>query len=406
MRHRRLRVIALAAITSIVVGAVPMAPGSHAQSGSPTYTWRIPPWLPPPFVPADNPMSEAKVDLGRHLFYDKRLSRDGSMACATCHEQARAFTDAKRVGVAFDGSLGHRNPMGLANVGYLPVLTWANPNLKRLEVQALVPIFGENPVEMGMTGREQELFGRIRSEPLYEALFKAAFPEDEGEVSLKTITRALASFQRTLISANSPYDRYKYGKNPNAISRAAKRGEELFFSHRLECYHCHSSFNFTDNMQHARSGFPEVGFHNNALYNIDGKGGYPRNATGLAEFTGRPDDMGKFRTPSLRNVAVTAPYMHDGSIATLDEVLDHYSAGGRTIRSGPNKGVGAKSPLRNPLIVGPKLTRAERADLIAFLASLTDRTFLTDAGLANPWTAGANAEPANRKLKIDVEKRP
>lgn len=159
-------------------------------------------------------------------------------------------------------------------------------------------------------------------------------------------------------------------------------------------------------MQHARSGFPEVGFHNNALYNIDGKGAYPRNAIGLLELTGRPDDMGKFRTPSLRNVAVTAPYMHDGSIATMDAVLDHYSAGGRTVRSGPHKGVGAKSPLRDPLIVGPKLTRAERADLIAFLESLTDKSFLTDRRFSNPWTSGPNAYPTNRNLKIHVEHGP
>lgn len=221
-----------------VAGGLVLAVGAmHAVSSAETtpaaYVWRIPAWLPPPFVPADNPMSQAKVELGRHLFYDKRLSRDGPISCATCHEQARAFSDGKTLGVAFDGTLGHRNSMGHANVGYLPVLTWANPNLKRLEVQALVPIFGDNPVEMGLAGREEELFGRIRREPLYDALFKAAFPGDDGEVSLKTITRALASFQRTLISADSPYDRYKYGGQTNAISRSAKRGEELFFSHRL-----------------------------------------------------------------------------------------------------------------------------------------------------------------------------
>lgn len=406
MRCRHLLVVALAAITSLLSGVASLAPGSHAQSGSPAYTWRIPSWLPPPFVPDDNPMTEAKVELGRHLFYDKRLSRDGSMSCATCHEQAKGFSERRPLAVAFNGAVGHRNAMGLANVGYLPVLTWANPNMKRLEVQALVPIFGDNPIEMGMGGREQELFRRIRAEPIYHQLFKAAFPEDGGDVSLKTITRALASFQRTLISADSPYDRYKYGRQPNAINPSAKRGEELFFSHRLECYHCHSGFNFTNNMQHARSGFPEVGFHNNALYNIDRKGAYPRSATGLAEFTGRAEDMGKFRTPSLRNVAVTAPYMHDGSAASLDAVLDHYSAGGRTIRIGPNKGVGAKSPLRDPLIVGPRLTAAEKRDVIAFLHSLTDQTFLTDKRFSNPWTTGANTEPTNRKLKINVGEMP
>jgi cytochrome c peroxidase len=153
--------------TAALAVALGLSPALRAADGDAPFDWRIPAWLPPPAVPADNPMSEAKVELGRHLFYDKRLSRDGSMACATCHEQHRAFTDARKVGVAFDGTHGKRNPMGLANVGYLPVLTWANPNLKLLERQALVPMFGDNPAEMGMAGLEQELFARLAQDPVY-----------------------------------------------------------------------------------------------------------------------------------------------------------------------------------------------------------------------------------------------
>jgi cytochrome c peroxidase len=393
----------------LVVGAVavaaafattrPALPGGESAS---SFDWRLPDWLPPPFVPADNPVTPEKVELGRLLFYDKRLSRDGSMACATCHEQERAFTDGRRVGLAHDGTEGRRNPMGLGNVGYLPVLTWANPNLKRLEVQTLVPLFGENPVEMGMAGLEAELFDRLKNDPVYPPRFEASFPELGGTISLATITRALAAFQRTLISANSAYDRYKYGRDEHALSAAAKRGEDLFFSHRLECYHCHAGFNFTDNVRHARSAFPEVGFHNNGLYNIGGRGAYPPGNEGLAEFTGRPEDTGRFRTPSLRNVALTAPYMHDGSLATLDGVIDHYSAGGRTIRSGPHAGRGSASPYRDPLIVGPRLTDREKKDLKAFLESLTDPTFVTDPRHANPWASGPNAEPSNRALRHDL----
>lgn len=389
--------------TAALAVALGLSPALRAADGDASFDWRIPAWLPPPAVPADNPMSEAKVELGRHLFYDKRLSRDGSMACATCHEQHRAFTDARKVGVAFDGTHGKRNPMGLANVGYLPVLTWANPNLKLLERQALVPMFGDNPVEMGMAGLEQELFARLAADPVYPPLFRSAFPETGGAITLATLTRALAAFQRTLISANTPYDRYKYGRDDKAISDRAKRGEELFFSHRLECYHCHSGFNFTDNMRHARSGFAEVGFHNNGLYNIGGKGLYPPGGEGLGEFTGNVEDTGRFRTPSLRNVAVTAPYMHDGSIATLDEVLDHYSAGGRRIRSGPHKGDGRKSPYRDPLVVGARLSASEKAELKAFLDTLTDADFLSAPRFSNPWTEGPNAAPSDRAQKFYPE---
>ena len=218
--------------------------------------------------------------LGRHLFYDQRLSRDGSMACASCHEQARAFTDGKAVSKGVTGEFGTRSAMSLANVAYLPVLTWQNPQLKSLEVQSLIPLFGEHPVEMGLAGREQQLFAMLQADPVYGGLFARAFPDEarQGDAalySLATLTRALASFQRTLLSFGSPYDLYRYGGRPDALSAAAKRGEELFFGEKLECYHCHGGFNFTDNLKHARTAFAETGFHNTGLYNVDGRGAYP-----------------------------------------------------------------------------------------------------------------------------------
>jgi cytochrome c peroxidase len=390
-------VIAIA-MTNLATMLEPAAAQSSGQKH--TYDWRIPAWLPPPPVPDDNPMSDEKTELGRHLFYDKRLSRDGSMSCATCHIQALAFTDGRPQGVGFDGTQGNRNSMGLTNAGYLPVLTWGNPNLRTLETHALVPLFGDNPVEMGMAGREQELFERLAADADYPARFRAAFPERNGEISLATLTRALAAFQRTLISAGSPYDRYKYGGDEKAISKAAKRGEDLFFSHRLECYHCHSGFNFTNNLRHSRSSFAEFGFHNNGLYNVGGRGVYPAADIGLGEFTGKSEDNGKFRTPSLRNVTRTAPYMHDGSIKTIGEVIDHYSEGGRTIKHGVNAGNGSKNPNRDPLIVASRLTPREKKDLIAFLESLTDEAFLANPRFANPWRQGPNADPADRTQKF------
>lgn len=350
------------------------------------WRWPLPEWLPPPALPADNPMTAEKVELGRHLFYDRRLSRDGSMACATCHEQARAFTDGKAVSAGVTGQAGSRSAMPLANVAYLPVLTWQNPQLTSLEVQALIPLFGEHPVEMGLAGREQALFAMLRADAVYRRLFTRAFPDearrgDAALYSLATLTRALASFERSLLSFDSPYDRYRYGGQKDAISAAARRGEDLFFGERLECYHCHGGFNFTDNVRHARSPFPEVGFHNTGLYNEDGRGAYPAAAPGIVEFTGDARDAGRFRTPSLRNVAVTAPYMHDGSIATLREVLrTHYSHAGRSAQ----RGQGA-SPLRSELIAGFEITEAEIADVVAFLESLTDERFLRDPAHGDPW---------------------
>src|SRR5215510_13706579 len=189
-----------------------------AQPAGAAFRWDLPDWIPPPAEPAANRITPAKVELGRHLFYDRRLSADLTMACATCHVQSRAFTDAKR------------NTMSLGNVGYFPTLTWGNPRLESLESQALLPIFGQHPVEMGMSGKETLQLTRLPGESRYRVLFAEAFP-DKARVqpvdlySLSTITQALASFQRTLLTFNSNYDRYKYGDDKNAISPAARRGQ-------------------------------------------------------------------------------------------------------------------------------------------------------------------------------------
>lgn len=350
--------------------------------GSTAYHWNKPAWVPDPVVPKDNPMSEAKVELGRQLFYDKRLSSNNTMACATCHKQSKAFTDGKPLSPGVNGVDGVRSAMMLANVAYLPVLTWANPNQKLLEKQMLLPIFGNNPIELGMEDKEKELFARLGDDSSYLAMFKKAFPEEKGTINLSTITKAIACFERTLLSFNSPYDRYKYGGQPQAISAAAKRGEALFFGEDLECSHCHGGFNFTDNIQHTRLPFPEVGFHNTGMYNVDGKGMYRADNHGIREVTGDAADEGKFRTATLRNIAVTAPYMHDGSLPTLRDVIrKHYAVKGKAVSDGQSP-----SPLRDSFIEGFKISDAEVDDLLAFLESLTDKEFLTDPKLSDPFT--------------------
>jgi cytochrome c peroxidase len=352
------------------------------ESGEPPYVWRLPPGFPEPAVPTDNPMSEAKVELGRHLFHDTRLSGNGTQACASCHLQEKAFSDGRATALGSTGESHRRNSMSLANVAYAASLTWANPVLPDLEAQAMVPLFGEHPVELGLAGQEELLLQRLTEDARYPKLFAAAFPEQKQPLSVASVVRAIAAFQRTLLSGNSPYDRYTYRDELDALSLSAKRGMTLFFSERLECFHCHQGFAFSDSVKHKETVFPEVTFHNTNLYNVDGRGTYPASDEGLREFTGRPEDTGRYRAPTLRNIAVTAPYMHDGSIATLSEVLDHYAAGGRARAQGSDP-----SPHQSEFIRGFTLTPQEKEDVLAFLESLTDTEFLTDPRFSDPFSS-------------------
>jgi len=298
LSHHRTSALSLVLMMSVmpigIAADKPLPTGATATALGSAYQWNIPAWLPPPPVPDDNPMSEIKVELGRHLFYDERLSADATVSCATCHEQSKGFSDGLVRSLGINDTEAPRNSMTLANVGYLPVLTWANPHMHSLEFQALVPLFGESPREMGNNGREEQLFATLGGDPMYTNLFKEAFPEHEGQINPATLTRALAAFQRSLISVESPYDQYKYGGDEDAISPSAKRGEELFFSETAECYHCHQGFNFTDNLQTSRGGFAEIAFHNTGLYNIDDQGIYPARSEGLYELTNKAEDMDVF----------------------------------------------------------------------------------------------------------------
>ncbi|NWF80902.1 MAG: di-heme enzyme [Chloroflexi bacterium] len=337
-------------------------------------------------------MTAEKVTLGRFLFYDKRLSANGTMACASCHEQGRAFSDGKATPHGSTGEILPRNSQGLANVAYYSTLTWANPVLTDLERQILIPMFGEFPVELGITGHEAEVLARFQGDPQYRAMFAAAFPGETDPYSWGNIVKALASFSRALISADSPYDRYLAG-DLGALSGAALRGMDLFLSEELECHHCHGGFNFTGSTRQRNTVFVEAPFHNTGLYNLDGRGAYPANNLGVMGVSNRPADMGRFRAPSLRNVALTAPYMHDGSVATLEEVVRLYEAGGRHILAGPYAGDGRRSPLKSGLVSGFTLTDQERADLLAFLEALTDETFINDPRFSDPFAAEARAQP-------------
>ena len=356
--------------------------------GSTAYVWNLPKNFPRPRVPASNPMSDAKVELGRHLFYDKRLSENGTQACATCHEQEHAFADSRGQAVGSTGEVHPRGSMSLVNVAYAAALTWGNPSLTELEAQALVPMFGDHPVELGVKQPGTALLSRLRAETRYRALFAAAFGAEPDPVTLEHVTQALATFERTIVSARSPYDRYRTERDDTAISESARRGETLFMSQPLSCFRCHGGFNLSGAVTYDGRRSVDIGdieFHNTGLYNIAGALSYPSPNTGIYETTRRPEDVGKFKAPTLRNIAVTAPYMHDGSAATLEDVVAHYSAGGRTIADGPLRGVGHDNPLKSPTIRGFTLSAEQRADLIAFLRSLTDEPLLRDPRFSNPW---------------------
>ena len=357
---------------ALLVLAIVLTAGLGIDSPAPANGDDDPAAFGPPPAPADNPTTAARVALGRYLFYDVRLSGPGYMSCGTCHRPELGFSDGRVVAVGITGERHPRNTPGLANVGYFQVLTWADPGQTRLEEQSATPLFGRDPVEMMAGGRQADILSRFDVDLTYRSMFRAAFPETGGAIDFEAIRRALAAFQRTLISNDAPYDRFVRDPESGALSAAARRGMDLFFSDRLACAACHVPPHFSDAAIEAR-------YHNTGLYNLDGAGALPEGNQGLIEHTGAAADMGRFRAPGLRNVAVTAPYMHDGSVATLGDVIDHYAAGGRAALTG------SPSPLASPLVPGFEISAGERDDLIAFLEALTDTGFLTAERFQSPF---------------------
>jgi cytochrome c peroxidase len=276
-------------------------------------------------------MSAAKIELGRRLFYDADLSANGTIACASCHEQRRAFADGNATRPGVHGDPGRRNVPGLANVAWFSRLTYADPSVTTLEAQVLVPLIGERPVEMGMRGLEAELPRRLGADACYRRMFRKAFPERSGAIDTASVTAALAAFERTMVSFGSRYD-----EDTAALTREELQGREVF--NQSGCASCHSGPLFTDMAYHRLS---DAADHD----------------PGLIESTGRPDDAGRFRTPSLRNVAITGPWWHDGSAKTLAEAIKRHPAG----------------------LHPEKISAVE-----AYLGSLTDQDFLEDHRLSRP----------------------
>ncbi len=332
-------------------------------------------------------MTEAKVQLGRQLFFDVRLSLNGEQACGSCHRPEHAFSEPLSVAVGSTGQRHRRNTLALVNIAYNDTLMWAHPGLRDIESQVLIPLFGDNPVELGIAGHEHEVLARLDADPSFRVLLTAAFPAaDLFEMS--HVVDALACFVRSQVSFDTPFDAYAYGGEDDAMSARAVRGLNHFFSERFECHHCHGGLNFSASSTHADLALPGDAFHNTGLYNVAGQNAYPDIDQGLYDLTDDATDRGRFRAPTLRNIALTAPYMHDGSLPDLGAVLDFYAAGGRNLSAGPNAGDGRANAYKSQFVHGFQMTESERADLLAFLNALTDDAFAERAAGQNEPATG------------------
>ena len=332
----------------VALGIAPAGPrAAEAPASTPARSTPSEPEIPlgliPVFFPDDNPYSPAKAELGRLLYFDTRLSSDNTVSCASCHEPGKAFTDSSPVSTGIGDQLGGRSAPTVINRAYTTLQFW-DGRAHSLEEQAKGPL--ANPLEMTLEPEadlaHEAVVGRIKEIPGYKACFGDVFGGDQ-EITIDHVAKAIATFERTVLSGNSAYDRYKAG-DESALNESERRGMDIFFN-RTACDACHLGFNFSD------ESFVNIGI------------GYdPETGTfddpGRFKVTADPRDMGAFKTPTLREVEFTAPYMHDGSLETLEEVVEHYDKGGV-----PNPQIDQRI---EPLL----LSDQDKADLVAFLRAL------------------------------------
>ncbi len=318
------------------------------------YALQIPEHFNPPPIPASNPLTEEGVKLGRHLFYEPMLSRDFSISCASCHPQNKSFSDPNQFSIGVDNQSGTRNSMALINLAYGNRMFWDGRAFS-LEEQLLEPV--PNPIEMDLSW--PEAVARLQADQTYREMFYDAF----GTYSIDSthVAKALAQFIRTLISGNSKFDKFIRGEAQ--LSLLELRGFDLFRTEEGDCFHCHpfeERFLFTTNS-----------FMNNGL---DPEGAM--QDSGLGAVSGNPFNIGQFKVPTLRNIALTAPYMHDGRHSDLREVMDHYNMGGH-----PSSTV---DPLMKHVGTGLNLSTEDIDALIAFMEALTDEEFVQNPAFSAP----------------------
>ncbi len=342
---RKVSVLLITCAAGLVVASCNDTTGPGDTTEQPALV--VPANFPSVPFPVDNPFSSAKAALGRKLYYDRQLSKDGSMSCGSCHRQELAFTDGRPISRGVNNEPGSRNTPTIANTAYLSLLAYDGlaPSLEAQLMRAII-----SPVEMHADTAVVTRY--LQNDAGYRAMFASAFGA-EAPVNTDNAVRAISTFVRTVLSGGSRYDRFRAGDN-SALSESEHQGRRLFFSNRTRCSLCHASFDLTDGI-----------FHNTGLYMhyID-KGRYYA--------TKNENDIGKFKTPSLRNIALTAPYMHDGSLNTLEEVVEHYNRGGHPAIQ--------RDTLMRPL----DLTPQEAADLVSFMRTLTDDNLLRDSRFGKP----------------------
>lgn len=361
-----------------------------ALAGAAVSAAEVPLGLPPVPIPEDNPQTPEKVALGDKLFHDQRFSIDGTVSCATCHDRNKGFTDQLKVSKGHSGKLGTRNSPTVINSAYVKPLFWDGRE-PTLEAQAAQPPI--NPVEGGLENHEP-ILKIVRTDPEYAKAFKQVFDKQGKDVSMREVTQAIAAFERTVIAGNSPFDRFQYGGDVNALNEVQKRGLEVYLG-QGRCVSCHAIEEthalFTDNRFHSIGiGFTRVqgdidtlaeAFLDAKAEGVDVDIAVLTNPTtselGRFAVDDRFVSVQAFKTPTLRNIAATAPYMHDGSLETLEDVVDFYNNGGRVKETDP------VSPFLSGGIRPLDLSDQQKKDLVEFMKALTSPEFEQAVNVAN-----------------------
>ncbi len=329
----------------------------------------IPPGLPSMDIPADNPLTDEGIELGRRLFYDPILSKDSTISCSSCHKLTSSFNDIVAISPGVGGLLGNRSSMSLINIGFQTNGLFWDGRSPTLEDQALHPV--ENPLEMAEMWKDVEV--KLRHHPDYRKRFRQAFGIDNTlDITKELAAKSIAQFERTLISANSRFDKKKFQLDPNPflLSDLEVDGQKIFFDDLLgtpgdpvgHCAHCHDGGAL----------YTSEVYRNNAITQVPTLNDFPDK--GLGGITGNLTDNGMFRSPSLRNIALTPPYMHDGSFQTLEAVIEHYNSGGHYA---DNVVTGSITQLN--------LSEYDKQALLAFLHTLTDTTYYDNPAFKNPF---------------------
>lgn len=311
------------------------------------------------------------VALGHLLFFDTKLSINGTKACASCHDPQLAFTDGYRKSLGAYADLHQHNSPSLLNLSSYSSLNWSNPYLHSLKEQMKKPLFNTNPIELGMNQKDTLILMQLKNEPIYKKVLNKILNANNS-FNWELVFTAIEAYIQQIESRNSAFDNYNNG-NLSALNQQQLAGKQLFFSKQLQCGTCHGGKDLNTSID-------QNNFHNIGLY-----AQYPEADKGIAQYTKKNSDIGKFRTPSLRNVAITAPYMHNGSVATLNECIAIFERGGQYIAYGNLKGDGKLNPHKSPIIKGFTITKEQQQNLIAFLYALTDTTYLQNPLFKNPF---------------------